>query len=80
MVRPVDSSDFHLQAEGSEKIHQIKKADPETEKRQFNQELAKRMKDQKDSPGENEATPSKPDQKEKDSDNPTLDHHIDLTA
>lgn len=44
MVRPLDLTDFYLQAKGAKKIHQVKKTDPETEKKQFEKELAKQKK------------------------------------
>ena len=80
MVRPIDLTDFYLQAEGAEKIHQIKKTDPETEKKQFDKELAKKMKDQKKPTSEDEGLQPESSQEEKDKNKSDLDHHIDLTA
>jgi len=83
MVRPVDLNDFYLQAESTEKIHQIKKTDPETEKKQFEKELAKKKEkrkrgDKKPLPGET----SEPEsiQEDKNKVKPDSDHHIDLTV
>ena len=80
MVRPIDLSDFHLQAEGAEKIHQIKKVDSETEKKQFEKELAKKMRDQKGSASEDESAQPESGQEEqkKDKNKSDLDHHIDI--
>lgn len=81
MVRPVDLQDFYLQAESPEKIHQVKKADPETEKKQFEKELEKKLKDQEKSTSkEDETAQEEIAQEQKEQEKPKPDHHIDLTV
>ena len=80
MVRPLNSTDFYLQAEGAEKIHQVKKPDPETEKKQFEKELTKQKKGQKDSASKDEIVQPEPAEEKEDKSESDSDHHIDLTA
>jgi hypothetical protein len=80
MVRPVDLNDFYLQAEGAEKIRQIKKADPETEKKQFDKELAKKLKEQKKpASSQDETTQGDVNQEQKEAEDSKSDH-IDMTV